>query len=395
MAIQTRPFLVLYVAWHPAFAAGKALAKKLYDQYRRELYGNVTGGAGLSVIYRNAVDPATSAPLRIDLAGGETTAIVLLVDENVASDQHYLNWARNTMEQADAAGLGARVFPVAMDGALTRLGMAEQAVRWDKWNGMDDISRLQRLTTDLTYQFCRMLRSYLEGLLRPEVDEAGLEQYLKKVQIFLSHSKHDDDGERIAKEIRHQIFEGDGLASFFDVRDIPTGLRFDKVLLQQVKVSAVVAIHTDSFSSREWCRREIIEAKRWNVPLVVADCISDTDERGFPYLGNVPVVRMDPARIDRIDQVVARLLDEVLKDFLWRCRIQVVGVAAGGDVAFLPRAPELISLAGFSEKVGEQIVIVYPDPPLGTEEQRLFEKIAPRYRLRSLTEWLATLEDAN
>jgi hypothetical protein len=394
VAVPTRPFLVLYVAWHPGFEAGRAIAKKLYDQYRRELYGNVAGGAGLSVIYRNAPDPATSAPQHIDLAEGETTAIVLLVDENFSGDERYLTWARDLLARTDAAGLGARVFPVAIDGAATRLGMAEQAVRWDRWTGMEDDARLRRLTSDLTYQFCRMLRSYLEQLLRPDKDEAALEQYLKKVQIFLSHSKHDADGERIAKEVRRQIFEGDGLSSFFDVHDIPAGLRFDKVLLQQVKVSAVVAIHTDSFSSREWCRREIIEAKRWNVPLVVADCISDTDERGFPYLGNVPVVRMDPVKVDRIDQVVSRLLDEVLKDFLWRCRVQLTSGEGANDVAFLPRAPELISLAGLSDKVGDQILVVYPDPPLGAEEQRLFEQIAPRYRLRSLTEWLATVEAA-
>lgn len=63
----------------------------------------------------------------------------------------------------------------------------------------------------------------------------------------------------------------------------------------------------------------MLEAKRWNVPLVVADCISEADKRGFPYLGNVPVVRMDPATADRIEQVIGRLLDQVLKDFLWRC----------------------------------------------------------------------------
>ena len=265
-------------------------------------------------------------------------------------------------------------------------------MRWDMWKEMAEGARLQRLTSDLTYQFCRMLRSYLERLLHPDEDEAALEKYLKKVQIFLSHSKHDANGERIAQEIRRHIFEGGGLSSFFDVRDIPPGLRFDMVLVQQVKVSAVVAIHTDSFSSREWCRREIIEAKRWNVPLVVADCISDIDERGFPYMGNVPVVRMDPDKVDRIDQVVARLLDEVLKDFLWRCRVALVQKDVAKDVTFLPRAPELISLAGLSDRVGEQVVVVYPDPPLGSEEQRLFEQIAPRYRLRSLTEWLATLE---
>ena len=103
---------------------------------------------------------------------------------------------------------------------------------------------------------------------------------------------------------------------------------------------------------------------------------------------------MDPIKIDRIDQVVARLLDEVLKDYLWRCRVRSTLEEAAKDVAFLPRAPELISLAGLSDTAGEQVVVVYPDPPLGAEEQRLFERIAPRYRLRSLTEWLATSESA-
>jgi len=213
---------------------------------------------------------------------------------------------------------------------------------------------------------------------------------LKKVQIFLSHSKHDDYGERIARAIRDHLYAGHGLSSFFDVHDIPAGLRFQRVLIQQVKMSAVVAVHTDSYSSREWCRREIIEAKRWNVPLVVANCISDLDERGFPYLGNVPIVRLDPRGPDRIDVVIGRLLDEVLKDFLWRCRVELVRDAADRAVVFVPRPPELISLVGVptATEVPEP-VIVYPDPPLSAEEERLFEEVAPRVRLRSMTEWLA------
>lgn len=395
MAPATRPFIVLYIVWHPAFDEGRLIAKKLYEHYRRELYSNVAGGTGLSVIYRSVSDPTTSAPAAIDFSESETSAVVMLIDNRFTGDGNYVAWAKDLLSQTDAIGLSARVFPVAISSEATHIGFAEQAVRWDRWSTLDTDARLRRLTSDLTYQFCRMLRSYLEHLLRPNEEEAALEQYLKKVQIFLSHSKHDADGERIAKQIRQYIFDGDGLASFFDVHDIPIGLRFDKVLLQQVKVSAVVALHTDSFSSREWCRREIIEAKRWSVPLVVADCISDTDERGFPYMGNVPVVRMDPVKVDRIDHVIARLLDEVLKDFLWRCRVQLIQSAGAVDAVFLPRSPELISLAELSCHSGDQVLVVYPDPPLGAEEQRLFEQINPRYQLRSLTEWLATAEAAN
>src|SRR5262249_27156093 len=160
----------------------------------------------------------------------------------------------------------------------------------------------------------------------------------------LSHSKHDRDGVRIAQAMRAKISISHGLDSFFDVHDIPGSLRFQKVLLHQVKVSAVVALHTDSYSSREWCRREILEAKRWNVPLIVANCLDDLDERGFPYMANVPIVRLDPEDESRIDVVIAHLINEVLKDFLWRCRVELAKGLGDDSAIFVPRPPELITL---------------------------------------------------
>lgn len=389
MSMSTRPFLVVYIVWHPEFAEGQEIATHLFEHYRREYYGNVAGGVGLSVVYRFAPAPSTGAPIPIDLGEGNTAAIVVLFEEKFAGDPAYMTWFRQVESECDASGHQAHVFPVAVDGALTRAGVAEQGFRWDRLGDLDREEKLHKLTSDLTYQFSRMLRTFLEHLRNPLVGDAALLSYLKKVQIFLSHSKRDQHGVEIARKIRTALFNGNGLSSFFDVHDIPTGLHFDRVLLAQVRVSAVVAIHTDSFSSREWCRREIIEAKRHNVPLVVANCISDADERGFPYLGNVPVVRMDPIAVDRIDYVIGRLLDEVLKDFLWRCRVELVKPSADQELVFIPRPPELITLAGLEGRADATATLVYPDPPIGAEEQRLFEVIAPGVRLRSLTEWIA------
>ena len=214
-----------------------------------------------------------------------------------------------------------------------------------------------------------------------EADDKGLEHYLEKVQIFLSHSKHDRDGERIAESIRDWLHQNSGLSSFFDMIDIPAGVRLQDVLNHQVKASAVMAVHTDSYSAREWCRREIIEAKRQNVPMVVVNCMTDIDERGFPYMGNVPIVRMDPNETGRIEVVIGRLLEEVFKDFLWCCRVELAGRSNSG-VLFMPRPPELISLANpaFTSFVNAELIsdpalpadadaanptIVYPDPPWG------------------------------
>jgi TIR domain len=390
MSDPTRPFLALYIVWHPDFAEGAQIAEALREHFRRKLYENVAGGTGLSVLFRSTAFPGGPVPLPIELIDAETTAIVVLADQILATDADWTNYVRKLVELTEAAGLGTRVFPVAIESSVLRnLGLAEQALRWDRWtNPFED--QMRQLIGELTYEFCRMLRHYLEHLKRPAEEEAALEGYLKKVQIFLSHSKHDADGERIAYQIRDRLHAGHGLSSFFDVHDIPAGLRFHKVLLQQVRVSAMVAIHTDSYSSREWCRREVIEAKRWNVPLVVANGISNMDERGFPYMGNVPVVRLEPHGVDRIDFVIGRLLDEVLKDFLWRCRIELIRGTADPAVVFIPRPPELISLASLPPATDvPKPVIVYPDPPLSSEEERLFAEVAPRVQLRSLTEWLA------
>lgn len=388
MVDTARPFFVVYIIWHPDFEDGAALAEVLRKHFRRELYANVSGGTGLSVIFRSESAPGTRRPLPIDLGEAETTAIVVLSESFLADDPDWVAYIRELSEQTDAAGLAARLFPVAIERA--GLVVAEQALRWDQWTETLAGGKLHlRLISEQTYEFCRMVRYYLEHLKRPGEESEALIRYLQKVQIFLSHSKHDDDGESIARRIREHLYVGHGLGSFFDVHDIPAGLRFHEVLLRQVAQSAVVAIHTDSYSSREWCRREIIEAKRRNVPLVVANCIGDQDERAFPYMGNVPIVRMDPQLADRIDVVVGRLLDEVLKDFLWRCRVELE--RGDGRVAvFVPRAPELILLAGLPP-VAEMArpTIVYPDPPLSAEEERLFESVAPHVRLRSFTEWIA------
>lgn len=389
MTDSTQPFFVVYIVWHPKFTGGERIAKVLYDHYRRDLYTNVTGGFGFSVIYRSVYEPGKNVPIDIDFDEAKSTSVVLLIDDEFASDSNWTYWTHDLVERADVCGLCSRVFPIAITSKATKIGLLEQALRWDQWNNVSQQERENKLIVGLSYQFCRMLRTSLSSQEHNIEDENALEKYLRKIDVFLSHSKHDAYGEKIANQIREYIFESEGLSSFFDVYDIPAGLKFNKVILQKVKMSSVVAIYTDSYSSREWCRREIIEAKKWNVPLVVANCIIDFDDRSFPYLGNVPVVRMEPEASDRIEFIVGRLLDEVLKDFLWKCRINLAADLNSKNVLFLPRPPELISLVNLNAVDQDNTMLVYPDPPIGIEETRLFEIISPSIRLRSMIEWLA------
>lgn len=387
MALTTRPLFALYVMWHPAYTRGRELADRLRQHFGPGRHRFIAGERGVSVLERSEAAPETRTPSPIDWDGAEFTAVVALTDATLVADREWAGYVRDVAHTAHARGLPAAFFPVAMDGRALDLAVQQQALRWDRWEVPDD-ERTLRLMTNLTHEFCRVLRSRLDQLGRGAGDSVGLERYLEKVRVFISHSKHDGDGETVGRSIRDWIHAHGPLDSFFDVRDIPPGLSFEDVLLHQIGTCAVMAVHTDSYSSREWCRREVIEAKRRLAPMIVVDCVRDIDPRGMAYLGNVPVVRMEPGSIERIGAVVGCLMDEVFRTWLWLCRVGR-DLADAPGVLFTARPPELITLAAMPlGDEGSTPVIVYPEPLLSADEERLFSEIAPRVRVRTLTEWL-------
>ena len=388
MDATTRPLFTLYVVWHPSNASGAEVTDLLRRHFGYDRHRNVAGNPGVSVLYRSEIVPAGVAPLAIDWDEAETTAVVVLVDSAVAGDEGWSNYVRELSLNAQTRGrLLARLFPVVMDSGGRELQFEEQALRWDRWEG-PSAEKGQRLVSELTYEFSRMLRHRLDLRRRPEIAEAPFPEYLNKFQVFISHSKHDDDGESVARSSRDWLHENSALSSFFDVYAIPAGLSFREVILHQVETSAVVVLHTDSYSSREWCRREVIEAKRRHVPMIVVDCLRNIDQRSIPYMGNVPVVRMSPDQRDRIGTFTGHLLDEVFRTYLWRYRVEPFREAYP-NVLFTARPPELISLATLPMHQSETgSAIVYPEPLLGADEARLFSEIAPDVPVLTLAEWM-------
>ena len=387
MEITTHPLFALYVMWHPSYPGGRQIADQLRTHFGRDLYRAVEEERGVSVLERSESVPDSPTPLPIDWDDAEFTAVVVLAESTLIDDREWADHVRSIAQTAHRRGIPAGFFPVTMDRRGLELGVDQQALRWDSWDA-PDAERIRRLTSDLTHEFCRMLRHRLDRLWATGTEEMALERYLEKIRVFISHSKHDGDGELLGRSIRDWIHAHSPLDSFFDVYDIPPGLSFGEVLLRQIGAGAVLAVHSDSYSSREWCRREVIEAKRRMVPMVVVDCLQDIDPRAMAYLGNVPVVRMEPRRTDRIGTVASCLLDEVFRSWLWLCRIGPY-LADSPGVLFTARPPELIALAAVPPGGEESApTIVYPEPLLSADEERLFRVIAPGVRVQTLTEWL-------
>ena len=388
MEITTRPLFALYVVWHPLNASGNKIANMLQKHFSPDRYRDVAGDSGLSVIFRKQAAPGKSVPLPVDWDKTEMSAVVVLVDSNLTGDRAWADYVQELSKDAQVGGQGfSRLFPVVMEGEDYKRLFKQQAWRWDRWEE-SNAKKKRRLVRDLTNEFNRMLRHRLN----PETAKAPLDSHQEKFKLFISHSKHDKHGEAIALDIRAWLHKNTALDSFFDVRDIPIGLEAEEVLLSEIrdKSAFIVALHTDSYSSREWCRREVIEAKRCRVPMVVVDCLRDIDRRSIPYMGNVPVIRMSPVGRGRIDLVAGRLLEEVFRTYLWRCRVERFD-SEPPEVLFLAWPPELISLAALpTSHIDNGSTIVHPEPALGTDEAKLFSEIAPKVRVQTLTEWLET-----
>ena len=191
------PFL-LHVVWHPGLRAGAAIAERLRGHFGGDRFQNLVGGVGVPVLFRNESEVADGVPLPVPWDDADVVATVVLVDHSLAGDAKWVDYLQELSDQAETKGLSKRVFPVAMETGVLRNGLQLQAFRWYTWDG-DNAERQQHLHRDLTYEFSRMMRHHIEQELR-NGSERPVSAYLRRAQIFLSHSKR--DGTPVASAIR-------------------------------------------------------------------------------------------------------------------------------------------------------------------------------------------------
>ena len=166
-----QPPFTLYVAWHPDYVKGAAIAERLYHHFGSHHYRNIVGGAGVSVLLRSANAPGSATPLPIKWDDADVTAVVVLVDDMLASVPEWVQYIHGLVGEAEAKGFGARVFPVTMATGVLDIGLDVQALRWDHWVGSDD-EREQQLLREVTCEFSRMLRHQLGQIQHSETPDA-------------------------------------------------------------------------------------------------------------------------------------------------------------------------------------------------------------------------------
>ncbi len=206
----------------------------------------------------------------------------------------------------------------------------------------------------------------------------------RTVSAFISYATR--DGSEIAEGLKAHLDLDTQLQSFLDRTDIYAGESFSGVLDTHVIAGPVVAIVTDAYAGSAWCGREIVLAKQAGQPVVVIDAIADGHDRSFPYLGNGPVARWQPADAAGTYRRVVRLaVEDSLRRTYLPLRIAHLCALAGvaNPDLVLTHPPELMTLVGAGLGSGD---VVYPDPPIPSTELLLLRAAFPALRLRTPTE---------
>lgn len=186
----------------------------------------------------------------------------------------------------------------------------------------------------------------------------------EKLKLFISHSKKDRDqiGRIRAEELRDYLGAHSKLDSFFDANDILDGQEFGEIIKENVGKSLFVLIHSDTYSDREWCRKEILECKYKQVPAIRVELFSKGCSRLFPYMANIPCIRFS----DNWDEIIALMLRTALDWRYQKAYLKKLNEACGeSHFGIEPTIPELISIL-HNHKEDNQIL--YPEPPVGLEE---------------------------
>jgi hypothetical protein len=363
--------LSLIVVWHPSFSEGKTIANDLYGIFCRDIDEPLSRGLGIQVYYRSV----SLFPIDTNIAN--RNAIILLIDENYMVDSDFQEYTKQIVSLTDE---NTRIYPIALCEQATGLGCGLNSIQFIRYkDGFINISAeydrgLKKIKSELLHDCARLLMNFQPLWM----DKKG-SKIPSPVKLFLSHAKK--DGEETTKKFKLFVESETKLDVFFDTVDIADGYEFEKQIEANIENAALVVFHTDEYSSREWCRIEVLVAKRNKCSIVVVHDIKDGEKRAFPYMGNTPTITLKQKENSSFIEILTLTLYQVLNNLYQRELLKSFEEKfkdEKSDFVIITSPPELFNYIDlYKMKLTEKkkLIVLYPEPPLGAEELRILNDI--------------------
>ena len=357
----------VYVIKHPRCKDGLEIARLIYSEINRNIDDQTTIKSGIPVYYTDS-DQDEDNRLIINTTDFASVAVVIFADSNMTLSSE-TGWGSylGSLYKLAKDDASVRLFPVAYSENIMKADVFQENIgrlnfiRFYKHMGEDDGGKGYLIMT-LRHELCRMLYN-----LEPIKDAAT--EMKRAVTIFLSHAKA--DGKGITKQIRDYINNDTAISDFFDEVDIPEGEDFEQEIQANILQSRLLLIvHTDRYANSEWCKMEVLFAKRNDIPILTVDCLKSGEERSFPYMGNTKTIRVDETDPNMARDVISCALEEVLRKKVHQVRIRSLSGPDDG-IVINNNTPELLTIDLWQNKIAD--TIVYPEPPIGRYELQILK----------------------
>ena len=185
------------------------------------------------------------------------------------------------------------------------------------------------------------------------------------LRLFISHAKADGIAMAnsligVLQQLKAAGGERVGFDNFYDAQHIESGSVWRSVIKGEASRSMLIALRTEAYEGRYWCRREFLAAERRGLPIVAVDLRKEQyhDSALLPF-DVVPSVRVHDGNLIRV----------VLHSMAAHPRA-LRAQSMAPEVQVLPHRPSVYSLSGVLQ-TGMAGRIAYPGPKL---------RFAGRYR---------------
>ncbi len=345
--------LLVHLVFHPESADARALAVAIHKSLNHDAF---VPGLDLPTTFCNI--SASSPPTDQGLDRAERSFVVVLADDYLVAGSNSRGWHEFVGGLWKACQNNAHRF--------VPIQLSKNA-----WGFNEDLKQacisfgraFHEVPERKTELACRVVANELLRFLSNA--SIGHGQTQAPVKFFISHAKQDLEKEpKTVRELIDILKADQPVEAWVDSGDIPPGNSFAKEIEDGIRESSFLAVLTDGYATREWCRTEVLLAKEHQRPIVVVDSLEHFEVRSFPYLGNVPVVRWLPGQPYR---AIDLLIKESIRHL--HTRLSLERWCESTD-KILVRPPELATIASAGHKS-----VLYPDPPLGSEEVRLLTRL--------------------
>ena len=388
------PVLEIYVVWHPSEVKAAEVAGEFVEHFNGTIFTGLIRGAVevfmCSEGWRNGKDaprpiPRPDTPLPNDIRHAEFTVVVPLMGTEMAEavetgPSAWRSYLESVCGMREENPESVAVFPYLLDSQATDKTVLGKLL--GKYQRIANSSPDGETETSLR---CRDLSQGISQFLSGDEN--------RRLNVFISYTNQEMPDSRntaanLVEMVRRAI-ENTHLSRFFSPSDLQPGREWEKELREKAASSALLALRTDLYPSREWCQREISIAKREGMPVIIMDALDAGEERGSFLMDHVPRVPVEKTpeggwQKRDIYRALNLLVDECLKRELWIHQRALSGKDPRLEIAWwAPHAPEPLTLVEWLGKSGKEaaasdgrvVRILHPDPPLGPEEKLVLEQV--------------------